>query len=329
MITTLSHQKRIPCGSEKRRCGAMGKMAPSGRIALGLMALLMSGCIRIPDQPWTISHRNAMETRSPSVGCSAAGLGQSEPDRVADGRTTPLQTTQPQMLNAEGFQLVSWNTFKGRRPAWPADFRKLSQNADILILQEAYLSETLKEMLDHNAHHWDMSTAFAYRYIETGVLTASRIAASFTCAFREKEPLSRIPKSVLISRYPISGTARELLVANIHAINFSTHNSAFKRQTDRLERVLEMHQGPMIVAGDFNTWNANRMARVNAMARRLGLSPVTFDENRRSRIFGQNVDHVYYRGLEATHATTPIVSSSDHNPLMVVFKLAPKPHPGT
>jgi endonuclease/exonuclease/phosphatase (EEP) superfamily protein YafD len=184
-------------------------------------------------------------------------------------------------------------------------------------------------MLDRNAYHWDMSTAFEYRNIETGVLTASRIAPSFTCAFREKEPISRIPKSVLISRYPMSGTARELLVANIHAINFSTHNSAFQRQADRLESILEVHPGPLIVAGDFNTWNTNRKLRVNAMVKRLGLNTVQFDEDRRSRIFGRNVDHVYYRGLETTHATTPIVSSSDHNPLMVVFKLAHAPHPRT
>jgi len=121
----------------------------------------------------------------------------------------------------------------------------------------------------------------------------------------------------------VSGTNQHLLVANIHAINFTTNHSAFKKQNDRIESLLNAHPGPMIVAGDFNTWSKGRMSRVNAMTERLGLTAVKFDDNR-TRVFGQSIDHVYYRGLESTYAQASTTTASDHNPLAVGFKRVEK-----
>jgi endonuclease/exonuclease/phosphatase (EEP) superfamily protein YafD len=258
------------------------------------------------------------ETRRLTAECTAAGLASSVP---------PLTAPAP-ALNADGFSLVSWNIFKGNKEGWAEDFQKLSRNADILSLQEAYLTDRLKNMLEQGRYQWDMTAALEYRQIEAGVLTAARTAPTFTCAFRETEPITRIPKSVLITRYPLSGTALELLVANIHAINFTMGTSVFQKQIDRLEGLLATCRGPLIVSGDFNTWTAGRMSRVTAMAHRLGLAAVRFGENRRSRFFGHDVDHIYYRGLEAKNAASPDVSTSDHNPLTVVFNLADEPAPG-
>jgi len=238
------------------------------------------------------------------------------------------QTTRAPGLNSDGFRLVSWNIFKEKKNGWAGDFQELNRNTDILILQEAYLSATLKTMLNQEKYQWDMTAAFEYREIASGVLTASRTTPNFTCAFRETEPITRIPKSVLITRYFMTGTDRELLVANIHSVNFTMGSSAFQRQSDRLENILAAHQGPIIIAGDFNTWNSGRMSRINAMAERLELRAVRFDENRRSQFFGYYIDHIYYRGLEAENATIPLVTTSDHNPLTVVFKLVDEPEPG-
>jgi len=259
--------------------------------------------------------------------CSAASLDRFVADQVAIDPKMPTQTIRVSGLNSDGFRLVSWNIFKGKKKGWAEDFQKLNQNTDIITLQEAYLSENLKEMLHQEKYQWDMTAAFEYREITSGVLTASRIAPNFTCVFREKEPISRIPKSVLLTRYPMSGTDLELLVANIHAVNFTMGGSAFQRQSDRLENILAAHRGPLIVSGDSNTWNSGRMSRINAMAERLELTAVIFDENHRSQFFGHYIDHIYYRGLEAKNARIPLVSTSDHNPLTVVFKLADDPDP--
>lgn len=283
-------------------------------LVIGLFILQTSGCVKIPEQNLVISHRSPSRTVKQSADCPATC-----PNRT---HATPPGQGQPQGLNSDGFRLVSWNIYKGQKRGWAADFMKLSRNTDIIILQEAYLSASLKKLLDREAYHWDMTAAFEYRQIETGVLTAARTASNFSCAFRNTEPIIRTPKSVLITRYPMSGTDQELLVANIHGINFSLDNDTFIKQADRMEKILAAHPGPVIVSGDFNTWNAHRMARVNALAKRLGLIPVKFDQNRRAQFFGMAVDHVYYRGLEAQNAAIPIVTTSDHNPLTVDFKLA-------
>lgn len=283
-------------------------------MAVGFLAVLVSGCIRIPEENWTVSHRRPHETRRLFAECTTAGINQSFPD--------PIGRVQAPQLNADGFSLLSWNTLKGQKEGWAEDFMKLSRETDILILQEAYLTGSLKAMLQQEQYHWDMTAAFEYRKIEMGVLTASRTAPNFTCSFLETEPLIRIPKGTLITRYPLSGTTLELMIANIHAINFTVKALAFNQQIDRLEGLLADHLGPLIVSGDFNTWSAGRMARVKDMAQRLDLNAVGFDEKHRSLFLGRPIDHVYYRGLEATHAATPMVSTSDHNPLSVGFKLA-------
>ena len=153
------------------------------------------------------------------------------------------------------------------------------------------------------------------------MLTASKITPNLTCTLKVKEPITRVPKSILITRYPIAGRHQELLVANVHAINFTTGFAAFQHQCDQLESALSFHRGPMIVSGDFNTWSQGRMSRVEAMAQRLDLIAVPFKEHVKSKFFGRYVDHVYYRGLETINKTTFSVTTSDHNPLAVVFKV--------
>ena len=78
----------------------------------------------------------------------------------------------------------------------------------------------------------------------------------------------------------------------------------------------------MIISGDFNSWSKKRMAIVEILAKRLNLRPVTFDGNYRVSIFGHNLDHIYYRGLKPLKTDVLEVTSSDHNPMWVTFKLA-------
>ena len=103
--------------------------------------------------------------------------------------------------------------------------------------------------------------------------------------------------------------------------SFSIGQKAFKKQLDRMEAILSGHRGPMIVSGDFNTWSAGRLSQLRKSTSRLGLSAVRFEKNHRSRFFGYDIDHIFYRGLKAKEAKTPIVSTSDHNPLTVTFTL--------
>jgi endonuclease/exonuclease/phosphatase (EEP) superfamily protein YafD len=138
---------------------------------------------------------------------------------------------------------------------------------------------------------------------------------------RFREPLLHTPKTSLLTRFDLS-EGGSLVVVNVHAINFTMDAIRFRASWQELETVLQPHAGPLIVAGDFNTWNADRQAVVVNATRRMGLTPVHFSSDQRTRIFDRTVDHVYYRGLLPLEALVHEVKTSDHNPMRVTFKLA-------
>ena len=180
----------------------------------------------------------------------------------------------------------------------------------------------LQELLRKGQYCWDISNAFQYRGKEVGVLTASRLDPDFICTFRVKEPLINIPKTVIVTIYPLSGTDKSLMVVNIHSINFTVNTRKFDSQLQEVERILSQHQGPLIVSGDINTWSKKRTTIVENLVNRLGLDVLTFEKDYRVKIFGRGVDHIFYRGLTASASTVLKVRSSDHNPMLVTFSLA-------
>jgi endonuclease/exonuclease/phosphatase (EEP) superfamily protein YafD len=157
-------------------------------------------------------------------------------------------------------------------------------------------------------------------------MTASRATPEFVCAQRTMEPFLWLPKSTLISRYPIAGSDRQLVVANIHAVNFTFGTVEFRVQMRQLADILVTHDGPLIVAGDFNTWSLLRMSLVrDILVERLKLEKVVFETARPSSVFRRPLDHAYYRGLRVVERWTEASETSDHDPLWVEFALAEEP----
>jgi endonuclease/exonuclease/phosphatase (EEP) superfamily protein YafD len=224
-------------------------------------------------------------------------------------------------LDSTGFEILTWNVLRGEKEGWREDFKYLSEYKDILTVQEARLTDDLRELLDKGHYNWTISTAFTYNGAETGVLTASRPEPSFACTFRINEPLINIPKTAQITLYPLSNSEESLMVVNIHSINFTIGTETFGRQLQKVEEILLQHAGPVIFSGDVNTWSRKRMEILEDLAIRLGLKAVTFENQYRTRIFGNNIDHVYYRGLTVIDAEVIKVNSSDHNPMLVSFRL--------
>jgi endonuclease/exonuclease/phosphatase (EEP) superfamily protein YafD len=108
----------------------------------------------------------------------------------------------------------------------------------------------------------------------------------------------------------------------VHAVNFTLGTSRLREQLEAVAAVLARHDGPVILAGDFNTWSVARRRAVDAIALRLGLRAVSLDPDERSRFLGEPVDQIYYRGLVPGAASAVPVRSSDHNPVSAVFRLA-------
>lgn len=285
-------------------------------VAITISAMLtLAGCVCVMEQNLVVSQRGNKNAINIADNCSA------------DPLVKPIVSTLGHVaaLDSNGFSLLSWNMQKGMREGWEEDCRRLSYNKDLLIIQEGYLTDAMRRLLQEGHHHWDMAIAFEYRDNKTGVLTASKVEPSFLCTFRNKEPLIRIPKTILITRYPLSDGNQVVMVANVHLINYTLTVSHFRAQLKQLQKILSKHQGPLIVSGDFNTWNDERMAVVDTIASSLDLKAVTFSENYRSTVFGHNVDHIYYRGLELIKALCVKMTTSDHNPLIVKFRLTNGP----
>jgi endonuclease/exonuclease/phosphatase (EEP) superfamily protein YafD len=134
------------------------------------------------------------------------------------------------------------------------------------------------------------------------------------------EPLLLLPKSTLISRYRLKGSVDTLLVGNIHAVNFTLGTEAFRSQLDRLASVLDEHDGPVIVAGDFNNWSQSRSDVLQEALIETGLlRKVAFDGKSPRTVLGHTVDHVYYRGLTVVAGRVFETDTSDHDPIWVQF----------
>jgi endonuclease/exonuclease/phosphatase (EEP) superfamily protein YafD len=189
------------------------------------------------------------------------------------------------------------------------------------MIQEAHLGEDLKSVLDKQHQYWTLNTAFHYQDKATGVMTASRVKAVHSCGQSTVEPFIRFPKTSLVSYYPVNGMNENLLVANIHGINFTLGVGVYKEQMEKLYDAMKRHNGPIVLAGDFNTWSDARMQIVDDLARRLSLESLDYTSHNRTLVFGNAIDHVFYRGLEPLEHDTWYVTSSDHNPTRVSFRV--------
>ncbi len=219
-------------------------------------------------------------------------------------------------LDPDDIELLNWNIQKGGKDDWGLELRKLGTHADVLTLQEAPLvNPGWKEQVIESFHAF--APGFRTPVTPTGVMTVSTAVPLVQCNLAAREPWLRTPKATLVTEYALDGRADTLLVVNVHAVNFTLGLGAFEAQIEGASRVLARHDGPVIFAGDFNTWRRSRLAHLESIVGKHGLAVVNFPLDVRKRVFGLPLDHVYVRGLEVVDAETQATSTSDHNPMRV------------
>jgi endonuclease/exonuclease/phosphatase (EEP) superfamily protein YafD len=231
---------------------------------------------------------------------------------------------QKQGLDPENIAVLNWNIYKGDAEGWQKDLSSFAQSHDVMTIQEAYLDDELSGLLQTHDFNWVMNTAFHLNGNAAGVMTVANSNAIGSCGFQNNEPIIRVPKATLVSYYNIDGHDSKLLVANIHGINFTLGVAAYREQLDQLYDSIKHHDGPMVVAGDFNSWSDDRMTEVMQLLDKLSLSSLDYPVNNKTHIFGNAIDHVFYRQLQPVSKKVWQVSSSDHNPISVTFSLKPE-----
>lgn len=218
--------------------------------------------------------------------------------------------------------LLVWNIYKQSRDNWQPVLNKLSLGVQLVLLQEASQTDALGLWSEQGSWYSDAVQAFSVLGHSAGVANFSSVAAQERCPSAIKEPWIRLPKSGLYALYPLSD-GRRLAVINLHGVNFAFGVSDYADQLAMLTAFVAGHQGPLILAGDFNSWSEARMRVLNQVARKLGLRPVEFNPDQRSRfINGLPLDHIFYRGLVLMEAEANETNASDHSPLQANFLLS-------
>lgn len=230
-----------------------------------------------------------------------------------------LQAPVPSGVGAElpaTLEILSWNIQKTSKSGWESDLARLGSGVDLAFIQEADPQAGMHSLMPSIAHQ-----AFAEGYSRTGVMTLSTHQPGWHCTLSYREPWLGSAKATSVTAFPLAQRDEQLLAVNLHAVNFSLGLVDFTRQFATLRSLLALHQGPVILAGDLNTWNAGRQALVDQFTLEFGLTPVEFKPDLRTTAFGRALDHIYIRGMRAELAEVIPVSSSDHNPLRVRLAL--------
>ncbi|MCL1123463.1 endonuclease/exonuclease/phosphatase family protein [Shewanella surugensis] len=220
--------------------------------------------------------------------------------------------------------LAIWNIYKQQKPNWLPQLSELVEKNNLVLLQEAKLSSSLLNYLSSSSSVYFMAEAFRIGRSSVGVMTISDTMSLRTCALLSAEPWIRFPKSTLISVYALSN-GQNLLVVNLHGINFDWRLIHYKEQFKALADFFMDHEGPAILAGDFNTWRLERQAVVDQFAHSWGLTEARFTVDQRISAFNYPLDHLYYRELELISANAFETQASDHSPIIATFKLIDEP----
>lgn len=208
--------------------------------------------------------------------------------------------------------LAVYNIFKCQLPFSRQYLGKLEEEHDFVLLQEWVSSIAHKEssFLISNA-----TFTLPLKRRETGTATISKHPpVAHTLAFslgRELGFLTR--KSLIISTHDVKG--RRITLFNCHALNFVPTGVWKKTMKVWLARLPE--KGPVILAGDFNTWAPARYAYLHDELQKKGFSYANYEDNIIMRL-----DHVWYRDVHNVSCSAHTgVHTSDHYPLIVEFSL--------
>lgn len=229
-----------------------------------------------------------------------------------------------QVALGPNIRVLVWNIFKAKKANWITDFKKLAFDKELVLLQEAVTNAPSDHLFEQdNALQWVMARSFKYpkTEIETGVKTGCLAATSARQLYisEHTEPLLQTRKLLLSTQYPIAGSTQNLLVVNMHAINFVA-TKKYVAQLEQLGVALADHDGPILLAGDFNTWSAARLESFQSVALGSGLVEAVMARRGRPATLNLHLDHVFYRGLSLQSIESlEHVRSSDHAPIEASF----------
>lgn len=225
------------------------------------------------------------------------------------------------------FSLMSWNAFKvdHKRPEVFTDFIEsiyFKHAIDIFCFQEVVNHD--KSSFPIDSFDVNFASNIVLKNKNYGVATVSKFSTikSVKVLTTHKESVINTHKASLISHLEVNG--QKVIVVNIHAINFKS-NKVYEYEFEKIKELIGLKQKslPIIIAGDFNTWNRVRVKLIKDFCREFGFKIAFLDEPELVKSFQKNhLDFVLYRDLYLEKAKVLNCQKiSDHNPIIVDFRL--------
>jgi endonuclease/exonuclease/phosphatase (EEP) superfamily protein YafD len=223
------------------------------------------------------------------------------------------------------FELGVWNIWKGSGgEGFLGEYQRMVKDRHLLLFQEALL--TLKGLghfvpSGYAAHH-----GATYRRkdgLREGVMTVSlartaSIAQRILCLV--PEPLLKTTKATLVTMYKIEGREQVLCVVNMHATLLRSPGAAARELEQVIDKIAG-HEGPILYAGDFNTFSRAYIEAVDRVLLSIGLRRVVLEGDPRSATTA--LDQIYVRGIEIKNARIDTsFSHSDHFPIMASVEIS-------
>ncbi|MBC7539119.1 MAG: endonuclease/exonuclease/phosphatase family protein [Bacteriovorax sp.] len=236
----------------------------------------------------------------------------------------PSQTSLTNRIN-----FLVWNLHKGANDTFSTDYVSLAYQKDIVLAQEMYLTPLMQGVFDSFPQYfYTTATSFFFGRVltRTGVATSSPVEPASIDYIRTEtlEPVVNSPKVTLITRFPIRNSTKLLTVVNIHGINF-VDGPAYHKEMNRIADVLKNIPSPIIFAGDFNSWNDDRLSILKEMSKKLKLNEASFSPDYRMTFNKHPLDHFFYTNdIKIISAKVEdFYQGSDHKPLEVVVEYSP------
>lgn len=223
----------------------------------------------------------------------------------------------------EEFQLLIWNVYKGQlKNHFYKEFKKLARESDFILLQEAMNDDEMPEFFKNEFpdFHWWLALSWLKSSTShgTGVCIGSvhQVIENRIQFAHQRELWFLTPKMTLFSEFEIQGV--RVLFINTHVLNLTT-DRGYRRQLTDIAEVAQNFQGPVCLAGDFNSWSMKRYLIMKKVFRQVGLEHVDPTDDQRLL----PLDHLFIRGLEVVQVQIHHeMKGSDHLPLTAKLKLA-------
>jgi endonuclease/exonuclease/phosphatase (EEP) superfamily protein YafD len=226
-------------------------------------------------------------------------------------------------------RVLVWNIYKSSRSDWSRDFSRLVGSHSLVLLQEGVWNADFKPTYaGADGIAWALGVTFEQGsgadVTMNGTVIGGRAALgpiSFEHS-RYFEPVVGTPKSYISATFAVAGSDAPLLAISMHAINFRLESWPFEDHVDQVFEVIVAHHGPVILAGDFNTWSEARTEYLFSRSSAHHLAAVyprapAEEGDGRATFCDNYLDHAFVRELEVVGAPRVLkeLTSSDHSAL--------------